>query len=187
MKSPLFLPVGTVGFCKSSTMISMINAVTAPKTELGHCFLVWDYLPEENDYIILESLNKGITVSRMAKYRGKGIRFFDVNCPPDLKQAAPVALTKWGESGYDWGLIIRLALVGFLLILKNLITELRLRRLRAEELPYNTNVSLVCTEAVQISYLAVGVPIIDPGIVPTPSTFEQAIKDGMLVELQYPW
>ena len=187
MKRPLILQAGTVGACVATPGIVIGNALMSPKTDRGHYFLVWEYLSDEQDYIILESINKGIAVTRMSKYKGKGVKFFEVDCPLDLREGTPIALTKWGESSYDWLLILKLALGGAQVFFKNLIKERKIRKIRAEELPYGTDSALICTEAIQTAYLAVGVPIIDPEIVPTPSAFKQAEYDGMLIEIDYNW
>ncbi len=187
MKRPLVLESGTIGACIASPGIAIGNALMSPKTDRGHYFLVWEYLPDEQDYLILESINKGIAITRMSKYKGQGVKFFEVDCPADLRHSTPIALTKWGESNYDWLLILKLALGGVQVVLKNLIKEHKIRKIRAEELPYGTDSALICTEAIQTAYLAVGVPIIDPEIVPTPSAFQQAMYDGMLIELSYNW
>ncbi len=184
---PITLEPGTIGACVATPGIKMGNALMSPETDRGHYFLVWDYVPEEHDYIILESIGKGIAVSRMDKYRGKKVEFFSVDCPLDLKANAPIELTKWGESHYDWFLLIQLVIGGIQAFLKNLIKERKIRKVRAEELPYGVNKSLICTEAIQTAYLAVGVPLIDPNIVPTPSAFKQAELDGMLIKLDFNW
>jgi hypothetical protein len=185
--NPLILEPGTIGACKASPGIKIGNALTSPQTDRGHYFLVWQYVPEDGDYIILESIDKGVAVSRMSKYRGQGVQFFQVDCPADLRHQTPIQLTKYGEAHYDWWLIPHLAFHGVVVFIKNLIKEHKFRRLRAEELPYDINGSLICTEAIQTAYLAVGVPIIDPDIIPTPSAFKQAELDGMLIRLFFKW
>jgi len=185
--NPLILEPGTVGACKASPGIKIGNALTSPQTDRGHYFLVWQYVPEDSDYIILESINKGIAVSRMSKYRGQGVQFFQVDCPADLRYQTPVQLTKYGECSYDWVLILKLIAGGVVVFFRNLFKEHTIRRIRAEELPYGHNESLICTEAIQVAYLAVGVPIIDPDTIPTPSAFKQAELDGTLIKLNFKW
>lgn len=180
------LETGTIGACFATPGIAFGNALMSPTTDRGHYFLVWMYT-NEDDYIILESINKGIAVSRMSKYKGQGVKFFEVDCPADLRHQAPVELTKWGESNYDWLLIAKLAVGGAQVFIKNTIKEHKFRRIRAEELPYGRDKSLICTEAIETAYLAIGVPIIDPCIVPTPSAFEQSRIDGMLKPIDFVW
>ena len=184
---PVMLEPGTIGACKATPGIAIGNALMSPKTDRGHYFLVWFYVPEDDDYIILESIDKGIAVSRMAKYRGQGVQFFEVDCPADLRHQAPIQLTKYGECHYDWWLLSQCTFGGLQVFFKNLIKERKVGRIRAEELPYGINKSFICTEAIEIAYLTVGVAIIDPNIVPTPSAFKQAELDGILIKLDYKW
>lgn len=187
IKNPLYLEPGTVGACVATPGIKLGNALMSPKTDRGHYFLVWKYIPSDDDYIILESIGKGLAVSRMSKYKGKGVQFFEVNCLPEDRNLAPIELTRWGESCYDKLLILKLVFSGIGVIIKNLFKERKLRKIRAEELPYSIDKALICTEAVQIAYLAVGFAIVDPEVVPTPSAFKQAELNGTLIPIHFKW
>lgn len=137
----------------------------------------------DNDYVILESISKGPAVGRLSFYEGKDIKFYRVDCPKELRFSAPIELTKWGRSKYDYLLILRIGVQGLWLIFKHLITAGKLQRIRAEELTWSRNSSFICTEAVDISYDSVGVNIIPPNVCPTPSAFKQAELEGRMREI----
>jgi len=154
----------------------------APLTDRFHYGLVWEKV--DDDYFILESISKGIAIGRLFFYEGGDIKFYRVDCPNELRGQAPVELTRWGRSLYDYLLIPKLAIQGIALFIKQLFTEGRFRRIRAEELTWVQNNSFLCTEAVDIAYDAVGVNIIPIGTCPVPSAFKQAEIDGRITEIK---
>ena len=154
----------------------------APPTDRFHYGLVWEKV--DDDYLILESISKGIAIGRLFFYEGGDIKFYRVDCPNELRGQAPVELTRWGRSLYDYLLIPKLAIQGIALFIKQLFTEGRFRRIRAEELTWVQNNSFLCTEAVDIAYDAVGVNIIPIGTCPVPSAFKQAEMDGKITEIK---
>ncbi|MBA7558635.1 hypothetical protein ES708_00239 [subsurface metagenome] len=132
----------------------------------------------QEDYLILESMSKGLSVGRLSFYKGADIKFYRVNCPRDLRVAAPFELTRWGRSLYDYLLVAKLIIQGLWLLLWHR------RRIRPEELTWSQDNALLCSEAVDIAYDAVGVNIIPIHVCPTPSAFRQAELDGRIEELK---
>lgn len=132
----------------------------------------------QDDYLILESISKGLSVGRLSFYKGADIKFYRVNCPRDLKVAAPFELTRWGRSLYDYLLVAKLVVQGLWLLLWHR------RRIRPEELTWSQDNALLCSEAVDIAYDAVGVNIIPIHVCPTPSAFRQAELDGRIEKLK---
>lgn len=159
------------------------RTLTAPETDRFHFGLVWEKV--DDDYLILESISKGIAVGRLSFYEGKDVKFYRADCPAELSAQAPIELTRWGRSRYDWLLIPKLIIQGFWLILKHLVTEGRFRRIRAEELSpiYTWDSRLLCTEAAWCGYNAVGVNIIPYGVPPMPSSFREAELQGRIKEV----
>jgi len=131
-----------------------------------------------DDYLILESISKGLSVGRLSFYEGADIKFYRVSCPQGLRKAAPFELTRWGRSLYDYLLIAKLVVQGLWLLLWHG------RRIRPEELTWSQDNALLCSEAVDIAYDAVGVNIIPLHVCPTPSAFKQAELDGRIIELK---
>ena len=158
------------------------RSFTAPPTDRFHYGLVWEKV--DADYLVLESISKGIAIGRLSFYEGKDIKFYRVDCPKELRKQAPVELTRWGRSSYDYLLFPKFAIQGIALFIKQLFTEGRIRRIRAEELTWVQNNSFLCTEAVDIAYDAVGVNIIPVDTCPIPSAFKQAELDGRITEIK---
>lgn len=176
------LQAGDIFAVKGEGFLGRLSSrLMAPPTDRFHFGLVW--LKADDDYLILESIGKGIAVGRLSFYEGKDVRFYRVDCPEELRTQAPVELTRWGRSKYDYSLILKIATQGLWLVIKHLVTGGKLRRIRAEELSWCHNNSFVCTEACDIGYLAVGVSITQ-GICPTPSAFRQAELEGRITELE---
>jgi len=159
----------------------LASRLMTPETDRFHFGLIWQKV--EDDYIILESIAKGIAVGRLSMYEGKDVKYYRVDCPPELAAQAPVELTKWGRSHYDYLLIVKLVIQGLWLVFKHLVTEGKIRRIRAEELSWSQNDSPVCTEGVDIGFDAVGVNVIPIEVCPAPSAFMQAELDGRMAEL----
>ena len=132
----------------------------------------------QDDYLILESISKGLSIGRLSFYEGADIKFYRVDCDEDLREAAPYELTRWGRSLYDYLLVAKLVVQGLWLLLWHR------RRIRPEELTWSQDNALICTEAVDIAYDAVGVNIIPLHVCPTPSAFRQAEFDGKIEEIK---
>lgn len=153
-----------------------------PPTDRFHFGLIW--LKVDDDYLILESIGKGIAVGRLSFYEGKDVKFYRVDCPAELRSQAPVELTRWGRSKYDYLLILKIAIQGLWLVFKHLVTKGKLRRIRPEELSWCHNNSFVCTEAVDIAYDGVGVNIVPVDTPPVPAAFRQAELEGRMAEIE---
>ncbi len=155
-----------------------VRKLLAPSTDRFHFGIIWRQMG--NDYIILESVSKGIAVGLLSWYDPADLEIYRVDCFKYLRWSAPDHLVIWGRSKYDYLLILKIAFGGLLAFFKVLIKEKRLRRLQAEDFSYGQNSELICTEAVDIAYDAVGVNIIPEGVIPLPNAFRQAEIDGKM-------
>lgn len=167
---------------KGITGWAVRNLITPP-TDRFHFGVVWRQMG--NDYITLESVSKGIAVGLLSWYDPADLELYRVDCFKYLRTFAPDHLVIWGRSRYDYLLILKIAFGGLLAFLKVLIKEKRVRRLRAEDFHYGENSSLICTEAVDIAYDAVGVNLIPEGVIPLPSAFRQAEKEGRMHRIKF--
>jgi len=155
----------------------------APKTDRFHHGILWKHLGQ-GDFIILESISKGLAVGKLSWYEGKNIEYYRVNCDEDLRFAAPGSLVEWGRAKYDYWLIVKLLFGAIAAWARILWKERRLRKLKAEDLPfYNWNDALICTEAVVVGFASCGVNIVPPDVVPLPSAIKQAELDGRLTKI----
>jgi len=162
---------------------SLAKAVFAPVTDRYHHALIWQRT--YNDFIILESVSKGLAVGRLSMYGGQDVKFYRaVNLDLETRERACDELTGYGRAPYDWALYARL--------LRNVVkAELNIiksghapRRLHAHELPYREDGWLICTEAVALAFRLVGWALVPDGVMALPSTIEQARLDGLVRELE---
>lgn len=160
-----------------------VRNLLSPNTNRFHFGILWRK-GANGDFIIFESLSKGLTVGLLNFYDTTKLKFYRVNCPVGLRYNAPEGLLAWGRAKYDYWLVLKLALGAVLAFARVLIKERRVRRLRAEDLPYGVNSSLICTEAVDVAYDSVGVNVIPEGVVPIPNAFRQAEIEGRMSELE---
>ena len=150
-----------------------------PKTDRVHFFLIGDYLPWDNDYVILESIGKGIAVGRLSFYDPEEVEIYRVNLSPDarlrrvndeLRKRVAAEMTRVGRARYDYILIIQIALGALYLLLRG-----NLPPWKPEQFPYGRNRAYICTEAANFGWRAVSHPIIPPGVVPLPAGYKQAL------------
>ena len=155
------------------------QSLIEPKTDRVHFFLISNYLPWDDDYIILESIGKGIAVGRLSFYKPEDVEIYRVNIGTDprmgelrkqLRRRAAAELTKVGRARYDFILILEIALGALTLLLRG-----KLPPWRAKDFPYGRDRKFICTEAANFGWRAVGHPIIKPGVVPLPAGYKQAL------------
>lgn len=161
-----------------------------PKTDRVHFFLISDYLSWDNDYVILESIGKGIAIGRLSFYKPEDVEIYRVNIGRDprlnalhkqLRRMAVAELTKVGRARYDYILIAQIALGALTLLFKG-----KLPPWRAEDFPYGRNKDYICTEAVVAAWRGVGKDLVPRGVVPLPSALKQALIDGKMRKI-FPW
>jgi len=155
-----------------------------PKTDRIHFFIIGDYLPWDDDYVILESIGKGIAVGRLSFYKPEDLEIYRVKLSGDPRlrevvklQRRQVAaeLTRVGRARYDYILYLQLIAGGASLLLKG-----KLPPWTPEQIPYGRNKAYICTEAARYGWRARGHPIFPEGMAPTPSAFKQALIQGKL-------
>ena len=180
------LEPGDIGATRGRGILGYLHRnLFAPETDRFHHLLIWKPY-KGGDWIILESISKGLSVGLLSWYKAQDIKFYRVDCPSELRRRAPLELIKWGRSRYDYLLIPKLVIGSILAWTKILWKEHRLRKLRAEDLCpfYSWDSRLLCTEAVWCGYNAVGVNIIPYGVPPLPSSFRQAELEGRLSKIE---
>jgi hypothetical protein len=161
----------------------LASKLMAPKTDRFHYGLIVWQVPDEDDYIILESIGKGIAVGRLSFYKDADIKFYRADCPEDACRLAPIALTRYGRSKYDYLLILKIMLQGFWLLFKNFLTKGRIRPIYPWELSWCRDDKFVCTEAVDEAYDLAGCSIIPDEFAPVPAAYKYAELSGELFEL----
>ncbi|MBU2249832.1 MAG: hypothetical protein KKD77_24000 [Gammaproteobacteria bacterium] len=163
-------------------MSLLAHSIFAPYTDRHHHALVWS--KSGDDYIILESVSKGLAVGRLSMYAGADVTFYRaVNLDFATRERACDELTRYGRAPYDYALYIRLVRN----IIKAELSILRsgrwFRKLHAYELPYREDGWLVCTEAVALAFRLVNWSLVPDGVMALPSAIEQASLDGLIREV----
>ena len=158
----------------------LARKLTQPYTDRFHFGVIWKQVG--TDYLILESIGKGIAVGRLSFYAGQDVKIYRVNCPAYYRHRAPLELTKWGRSKYDYSLILSIIVQGLWTVYKNFCKFEGIHPIKASDISWKHNSALVCTEAVDIAYLMLGFSLTD-GVCPTPSSFKQAELDGLMEEI----
>jgi len=184
---PQLLPGDIAGVKGRGLLLWLSQHLLKPKTDRVHFFIIGDYLPWDDDYVILESIGKGIAVGRLSFYDPENLEIYRVNLSEDpeseveilegmnLRRQAAAELSRLGRARYDYILIIQLLLGALVLLLKG-----KLPPWQSGEFPYGRDKSYICTEAAAESWRAVGHPIIPKGVVPTPAAFRQALMDNRM-------
>ncbi len=192
MNYPLLYPADIGATRGSGPLLWFSQHLIEPKTDRIHYFIIGDYLPWDNDYVILESIGKGIAVGRLSFYRPEDVEIYRVvlsqtQTPEqnlgkrrteefhDVRRRAAAELTRVGRARYDYILFAQIALGALTLLLRG-----KLPPWRPEQFPYGRDGKYICTEAANFCWRAVGHPIIPPGVVPLPSGFAQALQEGRI-------
>jgi hypothetical protein len=176
------LEPGDIGAVKGKGILQRAaENLMFPKTDRFHFFLIWRKAGD--DWIILESVQKGIAVGRLSFYAGQDVKIYRVNCPVSIRRQAPVELTQYGRSKYDYLLLFKIVIQGCWTVLKNFLKGEGIHPIRADDLTWSWDNAFVCTEAVAQAYNMCGLNIIPYGVCPTPSAFKQAELDGLLEEV----
>lgn len=162
--------------------------LTAPKCRYFHHGLLWMPSSDRTDWIVIETTtNTGLTIGLLSNYlqsENAEVSILRANIPDDLRHQAPWELIPYAQSRYGYFQFARLLLGGTKAWGHILATEHCFRKLRSSDFPDMLDSdSPVCTRAVEIAFLAVGAPIIDPRYPALPSAFEQAIIEGILSEI----
>ena len=152
-----------------------------PYTDRFHLGLLGDYVPEEDDWVILESIDRGVAVGRLSFYNLEDLKFYT---PKDSTFGVQAALqaTKHGRARYDYGLFLHIIYYG----VKALITNYRRYRIFKAfyyDIPNKTNARLICTELVGEAYRGLA-SVFDNRYEATPANFQKQVDLGYIHELK---
>ena len=181
---PRLYPADIGGTRGKGPLLWFSQNLIEPKTDRVHFFLIGDYLPWDDDYVILESIGKGIAVGRLSFYKPEEVEIYRVNLGGDprmsklaseLRRRAAAELTRVGRARYDYILIIQIAFGALQLLVTG-----KLPPWRPDQFPYGRNKEYICTEAANFGWRAVGHPIIPPGVVALPAGFKQALIENKI-------
>lgn len=179
---PELLPGDVAGVKGKGLLLWLSQHLLVPHTNRVHFFIIGDYIPWDDDYVILESIGKGIAVGRLSFYKPEDLEIYRVDLSHPrvtaemenlLRRKAAASLTLVGRASYDYLLYFHL-MMGTL----NLIFHGKFPPYDPAQLPYGRNRAYICTEAANFAWRHVGHPIIPKGVVPTPAGYEKALIQG---------
>lgn len=152
-----------------------------PSTDRVHFGMIGDYIPWDDDYVILESIGKGIAVGRLSFYDSKDIEIYRRTLPnwKELGKRAAAELTEAGRGKYDYLLILDLLIQS----LGKLLTEWHLPPYDYDSFEYTYNDAFICTEAAAEGWRLAGFPLFPPYVVPMPAAFKQSLIDGNIEQI----
>jgi len=170
------LQTGDIGAVKGTGLVvSLQRKLILPETDRIHHLLLGDYIPEENDFVILESISKGTAVGRLSWYKDQNIEFYRVNSPDckKLGKRAAIQATKWGRARYDYRIILWIIWNTLKLVNKH-------RKIHITEFPaLPEDKRLLCTELVKEGYKEI-FPILPPKLPAFPSAYKFSLAMGRL-------
>lgn len=180
-KYPTLQPGDIAGVEGQGVLPWLAKRLFTPHTDLYHWFIIDYYILDEDDYVIYESIAKGVTVGRLSFYKPEELGIFrrDGASLSDGKRAV-AAVTTLGRAFYDYWLYVKLFADVIRLVLSG-----NMPPWKAKELRYSANSWYVCTEAAVYGWEAIGAPIIPVDVMPMGSGFIEAALQGIIKQV-YP-
>ena len=161
--------------------------VFTPHVKWLHHFLIGQYLADENDYVIYESIpSHGVAIGRLSWYDGYEYSVLRLNRPDSAQIGAKVIedVSLFGRRPYGYGSMFGLIRGLISVEYDSWKVTHRLKAITSFEMqPYMSNTGLLCTQLVVDAYLKAKVAILPLGAAALPCAFEGAIEDGTLIEV----
>lgn len=152
-----------------------------------HHILIGQYIPNESDYVIYESIpSHGVAVGRLSWYDGNKYSVLRLNVPISsfVGERVIADVSLFGRANYSY--LSVLAVMGGLIKIEyaNLLTNHKLKAANAYDmLPYSSDKGLMCIQLVVDAYRKAGVEILPSGCAALPCAFEEALNLGLLIDV----
>ena len=166
--------------------LKIINFFMTPKNDLLHYAIVSHYNERLNDWILIESIGKGVTFQLLKSWYLKRkstiviFRVVDATLSQRMKALSNVYL--YANKKFDYKLIVKLVCwyVGHffnqLFHLKNPI-----HKIKASDFPYyKSDEDFFCTELAVRPYADEGIYVIPRDVLPLPSSLKEAEVNGII-------
>jgi hypothetical protein len=153
-----------------------------PHTWYYHTAILGEYIPEERDYEILESINQGVRLGRLSFYKD---RIFRLYWPTGVNQGIgrdiKIRASKFGRVNYDWLFYFDIAIAFIKVQINNLKVYHRFFSARPDELHVNRHVNFVCTRFSEEFWSLYNADVPFPQTwAPLPAAYEKAVEEGKL-------
>ena len=157
----------------------LARTLLMPYTDRHHFFILGDYIEDEDDWVILESIAKGVAVGRLSWYDKSELEFYrPFQFTEEMGKKAAQQSTRYGRCGYGYLLYLAMIRYGLKALFWNII-RYRWFHIYYTDIPNIENRSLICTELVNNAYKGLA-RIFDDRYEATPSNFEQQVKLGFI-------
>lgn len=157
---------------------AVLLELMSPYVHAFHHLLVGPSVPEDEDWIILESIGSGVRVGRLSWYRGQQIIVYRMPYKKitDIINANLIfdRATLYGRRGYDYLGLLQLAIWGIPKWIKG-----GFKPIPFDEIPSDHNSALICTELVVEAYEKVYRLVLE-GVAATPAAIKAAQLSGLL-------
>lgn len=183
-----YYPGDGVGVVGGGPIGTISEKAIVPHTNLYHFFVIGDYIEEDDDYVILESIGKGTAVGRLSWYATKRYTVFRMNDPDFVRlgKLATERASEYGRRRYDYALYLKLFTWALGYWSKELATgHWPPRPVTPDMIPYKTDRDFICIELYFAIWNLVGRRIRAHGHAPVPAEVILAVKRGTLAVIDY--
>jgi hypothetical protein len=131
---------------KASPLGRGSHALFTPHTWWYHTAILGEYIPDENDYEILESIDSGIRLGRLSFYKNRRFRlYWPTGINMTVGESLRAKASKFGRLNYDYKFYFDLAIEVIRIQWTNLVRYKRFFSIRVDELNVDKHVNFVCT------------------------------------------
>jgi hypothetical protein len=176
-------PVGSIIHFYSSNPFSFLASIIfCPKTKLYHAAIIGHYIKEEDDYEIIESLGRGITLGRLSFYnKRKYVVYWPSRVNTAIGDELWILASKFGRIRYDFLFYPEVLWSILKISIKNIICYHKLNEISPEELKTSTNKEFICTRFTREFWDQHQKNILFPeSWSPIPSAYVLAVQKGYL-------
>jgi hypothetical protein len=190
---------GNIVFVKGSGLLGWLcRNVISPPSDVVHAFILREYIPELGDYEFIESnvagpggiIPKGIQHGLVyERYSGASVEIYrvpDSVCSQADQALAPLGLLPCGNDTYDFFFFVKIVVQLPKVVWRMLFQEHTIRKVRPEDFLFDPDKTptAICTRAVWLAYMFVGLPLVPASVPPFPNAYMEA-RDQRLIELVY--
>lgn len=162
--------------------------IFTPHTNKMHVFMIGEYIPEEKDYVIYESIpSHGVAIGRLSFYDGYEYNVLRLNTDDSAAVGirAVKQVSKFGRKPYGYFTILQVVYGAVLLFYAQFKREHHFRALTARDMSVFLSYSRgeICTQLVPEVYRSAGVEILPLGDADLPCAYIEAVQLRTLKEV----
>ena len=174
---------------KPGALGKLLDEWFIPGSAEMHLIVVGDYVPEENDFLIIESIPRhGVQIGRLSWYAKDTVRIFRPSpdfvplyfngTPEELGVRAFHQATKYGKDKYDFRIILTVVWITATICMRNWASG-RGWHVSYTDFPNTRDQRVICTELGYEAYRDL-FPVVDSRYLPLPCNFIASYEKGLL-------